>query len=181
MAVRDENEVSAKANVSVANVKRPQVAAEGNAVLKPRLEYRPMRPEDIDAIMAIEETIYPFPWTRGNFVDSLASGYGAWLCLHEGAMVGYAIMMMVIDEAHLLNISIAADRQRAGLGSELLEFLFASAKDAGARRMLLEVRPSNISGTALYRRYGFKEIGRRRGYYPAHGGREDAIVMERTL
>ncbi len=140
-----------------------------------------MQPGDIDAIMAIEEMIYPFPWTRGNFTDSLASGYSAWVCLLEGAMVGYAVMMPAVDEAHLLNISIAADRQRAGLGGELLEFLFATARAAGATRMLLEVRPSNASGGGLYRRYGFREIGRRRGYYPAHGGREDALVMERAL
>jgi len=152
-----------------------------NAVLKPRLTYRPMRLEDIDAIMAIEKTIYPFPWTTGNFVDSLASGYSAWVCLEGGVMAGYAVMMQAIDEAQLLNISIAAERQRAGLGSELLEYLFATAKASGAVRMLLEVRPSNVAGCALYRRCGFKEIGRRRGYYPAHGGREDAIVMERAL
>jgi ribosomal-protein-alanine N-acetyltransferase len=140
-----------------------------------------MRPEDIDAVMAIEKTIYPFPWTAGNFADSLASGYGAWVCLEDGAMVGYAVMMLVVDEVHLLNISIAAERQRTGLGGELLEFLLATAKAAGAVRMLLEVRPSNVSGGGLYRRFGFKEIGRRRGYYPAHDGREDAIVMERRL
>lgn len=152
-----------------------------NAVLKPRLEYRPMRVEDVDALMAVENAIYPFPWTAGNFVDSLTSGYGAWLCLEDGAVVGYAVMMLVLDEAHLLNISVAAERQRAGLGSALLEFLFDTAKAAGATRMLLEVRPSNAPGRALYRRYGFAEIGRRRGYYPAHGGREDAVVMERRL
>ncbi len=152
-----------------------------NAVLKPRLEYRPMRMEDVEAILAIEKAIYPFPWTAGNFVDSLASRYSAWICLEQGVMAGYAVMMMVLDEAHLLNISVAAERQRCGLGSELIEFLFATAKRAGAVKMLLEVRPSNVSGQALYRRYGFAEIGRRRGYYPAHGGREDAIVMERAL
>jgi ribosomal-protein-alanine N-acetyltransferase len=170
----------AKAGVSAAMIVRPQ-AAEGDAAFMPRLAYRPMRHEDLDAVMAIERTIYPFPWTAGNFTDSLASGYGAWIALEEGAMAGYAVMMPVVDEAHLLNISIAAERQRTGLGSELLEFLFATAKAAGAVRMLLEVRPSNISGLALYRRFGFREIGRRRGYYPAHEGREDAIVMERLL
>jgi ribosomal-protein-alanine N-acetyltransferase len=152
-----------------------------NAVLKPALAYRAMRAEDIDRIMAVEKLIYPFPWTAGNFVDSLTSGYEAWVCLEDGVMAGYAVMMMVVDEAHLLNISIAAERQRAGLGSELLEFMFATARAKGATRMLLEVRPSNVSGSALYRRFGFTEIGRRRDYYPAHGGREDAIVMERAL
>jgi ribosomal-protein-alanine N-acetyltransferase len=96
-------------------------------------------------------------------------------------MVGYAVMMFVVDEVHLLNIGIVAERQRAGLGGTLLEYLFQVARAAGAKRMLLEVRPSNASGGGLYRRYGFVEIGRRRGYYPGHGGREDAIVMERAL
>lgn len=152
-----------------------------NAVLKPRLEYRPMRADDLDAIMAIENAIYPFPWTSGNFSDSLASRYSARVCLQNGVLVGYAVMMLGVEEADLLNISIAADRQRTGLGSELLEYLFAIAKAAGAKRMVLEVRPSNVSGCGLYRRFGFAEIGRRRGYYPAHDGREDAVVMERVL
>lgn len=152
-----------------------------NAVLDPRLDYRPMRPEDVVDIMAIEKRIYPFPWTAGNFVDSLVSGYSSWICREDGIMVGYAVMMIGVEEAHLLNISIVAERQRAGLGGTLLGYLFAVARAAGARRMLLEVRPSNAAGCGLYRRHGFVEIGRRRGYYPGHGGREDAIVMERGL
>lgn len=152
-----------------------------SAAPKPRLDYRPMRPEDVAGIMTTEREIYPFPWTAGNFIDSLVSGYSAWICREEGVMAGYAVMMFVLDDAHLLNISIAADRQRRGLGGTLLEYLFGIAKQGGASRMLLEVRPSNVSGCALYRRYGFVEIGRRRGYYPAHGGREDALVMERQL
>ncbi|MDD5250859.1 MAG: ribosomal protein S18-alanine N-acetyltransferase [Rhodocyclaceae bacterium] len=152
-----------------------------NAVLQPRLDFRPMRLEDVDAIMAVEKTIYPFPWTAGNFIDSLTSGYSAWICREDGLMVGYAVMMLVLDEAHLLNIGIVAERQRAGLGGTLLDYLFQVARAAGARRMLLEVRPSNVSGCALYRHCGFVEIGRRRGYYPGHRSREDAIVMEREL
>ncbi|HEX8989714.1 MAG TPA: ribosomal protein S18-alanine N-acetyltransferase [Rhodocyclaceae bacterium] len=152
-----------------------------SAVLLPRLEYRPMLPGDLDAVMAIENEIYPFPWTRGNFADSLASRYEACIALRDGVLTGYAVMMMVIDEAHLLNISIALGQQRRGLGGELLDHLFDTARAAGAARMLLEVRPSNVAGIALYRRFGFREIGRRRGYYPAHGGREDGIVMERGL
>ena len=152
-----------------------------SAVLRPNLEYLPMRPEDIDEVMAIEKRIYPFPWTPGNFADSLSSAYSAWVCRENGVMLGYAVMMLALDEAHLLNISIAAERQRSGLGSMLLEHLFAVAKRTGAARMFLEVRPGNASGLGLYRRYGFIEIGRRRGYYPAHEGREDAIVMVRDL
>lgn len=152
-----------------------------NAVLKSRLEYRPMRPEDIADIVATEQRLYPFPWTAVNFVDSLVSGYSAWVAREGGAIVGYAVMMLVVDEAHLLNISIVAERQRTGLGATLLEYLVGVARAAGAKRMLLEVRPSNTSGCGLYRRYGFVEIGRRRGYYPRPGGREDALVMECAL
>ncbi|MDK9726159.1 MAG: ribosomal protein S18-alanine N-acetyltransferase [Sterolibacteriaceae bacterium MAG5] len=152
-----------------------------NAVLVPRLDFMPMAAADVPAIMETENRIYPFPWSAGNFADSLASGHSAWVCREAGAMVGYAVMMLVLDEAHLLNISVAAERQRGGLGSRLLEFLFEEAKAHGAARMFLEVRPSNASGLGLYRRFGFAEIGRRRGYYPAHDGREDAIVMARDL
>ena len=167
--------------MSVANLKRAQVAASGDVTLLPRLAYRRMIRADIPAVMTVENLIYPFPWSEGNFTDSLASGYSAWICSDAAGMVGYAVMMPVVDETHLLNISIVAERQRRGLGSALLEFLFAEARAGGALSMLLEVRPSNASGLALYRRYGFTEIGRRRGYYPGHEGREDAIVMRRML
>ena len=152
-----------------------------NAVLQPRLDYRPMHAEDLPAVMETENAVYPFPWTMGNFADSLASGHSAWVASENGVMVGYGVMMLVLDEAHLLNISIAAERQRCGLGSTLLEFLCGVARQAGATRMFLEVRTSNTAGLGLYRRYGFAEIGRRRGYYPGHDCREDAIVMARDL
>ena len=96
-------------------------------------------------------------------------------------MIGYAIMMRVLDEVHLLNISVLPELQRCGRGSALLTQLFDLARAQGATRMLLEVRPGNVSGQALYRRHGFVEIGRRRDYYPAHEGHEDAIVMARDL
>lgn len=152
-----------------------------SAVPKPRLEFVPMRETDVDAVVAAEGRIYPFPWSRGNFADSLAAGYSSWVCREEGELAGYAVMMVVMDEAHLLNLSILPERQRRGLGSDLLSHLFHVARQHGARRMLLEVRPSNVSGLALYRRFVFSEIGRRKGYYPAHDGREDAVVMEREL
>lgn len=140
-----------------------------------------MREADLDAVSAEERRIYPFPWTRGNFADSLASGHGAWLAMEDGRMTGYAVMMQVLDEGHLLNISVLTELQRAGRGSALLRHLFGLAKKKGATRMLLEVRHGNVSGTEFYMRHGFAEIGRRRDYYPAHEGREDAIVMARDL
>lgn len=143
--------------------------------------YRTMTTADLDTVAAAEQQIHSFPWTRDNFSDSLAAGYGAWLVLEDQCMTGYAVMMQALDEAHLLNISVLPDLQRSGRGSAFLLHLFQLARTQAVRRMLLEVRPGNMSGQALYRRHGFVEVGRRRDYYPAHEGREDAIVMARDL
>ncbi|MDD5176934.1 MAG: ribosomal protein S18-alanine N-acetyltransferase [Sterolibacterium sp.] len=146
-----------------------------------RFGFVPMKPSDLDAVLAVEQRVYAFPWTRGNFVDSLASGYSSWLMRDGEGMLGYAVMMLVLDEAHLLNISIVPERQQAGFGSVLLEHLFAVARSQAAVRMLLEVRPSNVAARAFYDRHGFVGIGERPGYYPAHQGREAALVMVRSL
>lgn len=148
-----------------------------SAVLKSVPEFVPMRPEDVDAVLAVEQGAYPFPWSRANFADSLASGYSAWTCRIAGDLVGYAVMMLVLDEAHLLNITVAPQWQQRGYGLLVMHHLFAVARTHGAKRMFLEVRPSNAPGQGLYSRLGFETIGRRRGYYPAGDGREDAVVM----
>ena len=150
-----------------------------NAVLGWRLA--PMQAEDIDAVSLIERRIYPFPWTRGNFADSLNSGYSAWLMREAGQVIGYGLMMLVQDEVQLLNIAIVPERRRQGLGDALLEHLSLVARRHGATRMFLEVRSSNAPALALYRRHGFAAIGVRRGYYPAHQGREDALVLAKDL
>lgn len=159
---------------------QPQVAADGNAA-PATLDWRPMQAADIDAVMAVETRIHPSPWTLGNFRDSLAAGHGAHVFWEAGVMVGYAVVTTIVDETHLLTIGVVAERQRQGIGGRMLERLFAAVRQQGAQRMLLEVRPSNLAALALYRRHGFAEIGRRRGYYPAGSGREDAIVMARSL
>jgi ribosomal-protein-alanine acetyltransferase len=147
-----------------------------------RLALRAMTHGDIEAVMRIERSIYPYPWTAGNFSDSLSSGYLCTVAELDGMMAGYAVMMFTPYEAHLLTIGIASGCQRRGWGSALLNALLEAARDAGAERVLLEVRPSNTPALALYRRNGFSEIGVRRGYYPADNDtREDAIVMERLL
>jgi [ribosomal protein S18]-alanine N-acetyltransferase len=157
-----------------------------SAQLKPNLQLRPMHMNDLDAIMQIEPTIYSHPWTRGNFSDSLNSGYSAWVLEENKEMIGYALMMMVLDEAHLLNLSIIKHRQKQGLGRYLLEHMITIAKRHKAANMFLEVRPSNISAIALYENMGFCEISVRRGYYPAdpkisETGREDAVLMGLAL
>ena len=149
-----------------------------SALPKPILELVPMRGADIDAVMAIEQRAHPFPWTRGNFVDSLKAGHSAWVFREGGALVGYGVLMMTIDDAELLDITVVPECQRRGLGGALLDRLFDVARGHGAKRMLLEVRAGNQSGLALYRGFGFVEIGHRRAYYH---GKEDAIVMAREL
>lgn len=154
-----------------------------NAVVKPLEErFEPMLLSDLEAVAAVESDIYPFPWTRGNFHDALAAGYSAWM-LRDGRreLIAYSIVMIAIDEAHLLNLSVARGYQRCGYGWRTLEWMARRARGYGARSMLLEVRPSNQDALRLYARYGFARIGTRRGYYPAHGGREDAIVMRIAL
>ena len=144
-------------------------------------QFRPMQLNDLDAIMAIEPYIYPYPWTRGNFSDSLNSGYSASVLLRNEVIIGYALVMMLLDEAHLLNLSVAKAYQKQGLGRILLEHMIQIAKNNQAANMFLEVRPSNISAIALYENMGFNEMAIRRGYYPAKNGREDAVLMGLAL
>jgi len=152
-----------------------------SAVLKSATELRAMQLADLPAVLAIENAIYPFPWTQGNFTDSLASGYECRLYLHHGELVGYAVLMLAADEAHLLNLSIAADRQRLGHGGCLLQQVCALARERGARLLYLEVRPSNAAALRLYARHGLQQVGLRRDYYPAAGGREDARILSLAL
>ena len=141
----------------------------------------PMASADIDQVLELERNIYPFPWTRGNFADSLASGYSAWLARTGDELAGYALLLLAGEEAQLLNLSVAPARQRTGLGSSLFEHLCRVARAGGGQRLFLEVRPSNAQALAFYRHHGLRQIGERRAYYPAAGGREDAIVMELPL
>lgn len=140
-----------------------------------------MTEADLDAVAEAEERIHRFPWTRGNFADSLAAGHACWLGLDGGRMAGYAVTMQVVDEIQLLNISVLPELQRGGRGSALLLRLFDLAGMHAATRMLLEVRDGNVAARGFYQRHGFDEIARRRDYYRNHEGREDAIVMARDL
>lgn len=152
-----------------------------SALPKPATIFRPMHFDDLERIMQIEPTIYSHPWSQGNFADSLHAGYSCWVYEEARAVIGYAVMMTVLDEAHLLNISIAQEHQGRGLGRALLNHLVDTAKRHGATMMFLEVRPSNKNAIALYESMGFNEFSIRKGYYPAHNGREDAILMGLAL
>ena len=143
--------------------------------------YRRMTVADLREVVAIEETIYPYPWTRGNFADSMQAGYHCWVVERAGVLVGYLIVMTAAGEAHLLNLSVAGPWHRRGNGREALGFALKLARDYGAGRILLEVRPSNQEALAIYASAGFSKAATRRGYYPAGNGREDAVVLQLQL
>lgn len=153
-----------------------------SAVLKPPvLQLAAMTPADIERVMVIESDIYEFPWTTGNFNDSIKAGYHCWLVASGETVIAYAVVMLGAGEAHLLNLSVARAAQGRGIGRQLLQDVMAAALAHGAHNMVLEVRPSNRAGRALYGKAGFAQLGVRKAYYPARGGREDALVLARAL
>lgn len=156
-----------------------------NAVLRRGHRLQPMTLAHLDAVMAIEVEAYPFPWTRGNFIDSLASGYPSRVLFDGGRrdrVIGYFVAMEGVDELHLLNLTVAPPEQGCGHGRAMLDALVSMCRDLHAPQLWLEVRLSNTRPREIYRRYGFREVGVRRGYYPAaEGQREDACVMSLDL
>lgn len=154
-----------------------------NAVLRPERALLPMSALNLDAVLAIEAAAYAFPWSRGNFVDSLASGYDARVLYGaDGQMLGYFVAMAGVDEMHLLNITVAPAHQHRGHARHMIDALVAACRARRAQQLWLEVRESNARARAIYLQRGFEQVGVRRGYYPApHGRREDAIVMSLVL
>ena len=154
-----------------------------NALLAPEPVLRAMGTHDLDAVSAIEASAYSFPWSRGNFIDSLAAGYRAQVLVDAGAgIVGYYVAMAGVEEMHLLNITVAPPWQRRGLACVMLDALEADCRAQRLAMLWLEVRVSNERARKLYARRGFAEVGLRRGYYPAAlSKREDAVVMSRRL
>ncbi len=138
---------------------------------------RKMAASDIGAVLAIEQAVQAYPWTRGNFCDAMESGYLCYVDENNGKLCGYAVLMAGVDEAELLNIAVAAEYQRKGMGGKMLKVMLQAAQDRGFSRVLLEVRASNLAAISLYHLAGFAKIGVRRDYYHNASGSEDAIVM----
>jgi len=157
------------------------------------LELGPLRVDDLEELMAIESGSYPFPWSRGNFVDSLASGYraqGLWQVPAERGLasgsgrtlVAYAWAMEAVEELHLLNLTVHPEHRRAGHARRMLDDLVRWALPRSLGWMWLEVRASNAAARRLYEAYGFEEAGLRRGYYPnVRSSREDAVLMRLNM
>ena len=152
-----------------------------SAVLREVPRFEPMREEELAVVLGIENSIYEHPWTRGNFADSLRAGYECWTYRVDARLLGYFVLIVAAGEAHLLNLSVAAESQRRGHGAALLAESVRISRQLGARNVYLEVRPSNRAAQALYARFGFRHIALRRGYYPAGTQREDALVFALPL
>lgn len=152
-----------------------------SAVFEIAHRLRPMAESDLPRIHRIELASHDYPWSIGNFADSMAAGYSMWVREADGEIIGYYAMMAGAGEAHLLNLTIAPSWRRHGLGRDLLEHCLAGACTHKAELLLLEVRISNTAAIALYRSSGFVDLALRRDYYPARGGREDALLMKLAL
>ena len=138
---------------------------------------RSMLPADLDAITAIEDQTYKFPWGRRIFSDCLMAGYLCVVFDDDTEVIGYAIVSVAAAEGHILNLCVEVGSQRQGLGGQLLEYLLGQCRRMDVARLFLEVRPSNNAAISLYESAGFSRLGIRKGYYQAVAGREDALVL----
>lgn len=153
-----------------------------NAVVRPAsLCFAPMQHQDIQAVMRIERACYSHPWSETIFHDCLRAGYQGTLVRFDETLAAYAMLTVAAGEAHLLNLCVAQQYRRQGIGAELLAYQLRKAQAARAETVYLEVRASNQAAQALYQAFGFNEIGFRPHYYPGHGAREDALVFAKTL
>jgi len=154
-----------------------------SAVLKPvEAHFEPMTEAQLEAVLALEQRTYAHPWQRKHFTDCLASGYQAQMLLADGQLLGYFVAMKGFEEVHLLNITVAPDRQRQGWAQVMLDALALWARGQGSQWLWLEARSGNTRAIHVYKAHGFRTVGTRRQYYPAADGqREDAMVMSLKL
>lgn len=154
-----------------------------SAVLKAmEARFEPLTAQHLDAVMRVEQQAYAHPWSHGNFIDTLASGYEAQLLMAGDTLLGYFVAMKGVDEVHLLNITVAPAHQAQGWGRVMLDALAIWSRGQGAQWLWLEVRVSNARALQIYERHGYRRVGERKAYYPAaNGRREDAVVMSFKL
>ena len=144
--------------------------------------FEPLALHNLEAVLGVEQQTYAHPWSRGNFVDTLNSGYEAQLLLAGDTLLGYFVAMKGVDEVHLLNITVATDYQRQGWARVMLDALTIWAKGQRADWLWLEVRVGNLRAVQVYESHGYRRVGLRKNYYPAiQGQREDAVVMSLPL
>jgi ribosomal-protein-alanine N-acetyltransferase len=148
---------------------------------EPPVYVRAMTHEDLSLVSDIERRSYDFPWSHGVFRDCLLAGYQCVVIDREGSVAGYAILSIAAGEAHILNLCVDPKRRAHGYGEQLLDEILARAREAEVQEIFLEVRPSNVTAIALYRKKGFHQIANRPQYYQAEEGREDAAVLSKKL
>jgi len=142
---------------------------------------RDMQYEDLAVVSDIERRSYEFPWSHGVFRDCLLAGYQSMVLIRAGRVVGYAILSIAAGEAHILNVCVEPEFRSMGYGERLVDELLFRARTASVRNIFLEVRPSNTTALALYRKKGFRLVANRPAYYQANAGREDAAVLVKKL
>lgn len=153
-----------------------------SAVLNdPFLNFRPMAESDLQEILAIEQSAYTHPWSAPIFQDCLRVGYCCWVLEQDGEIVSYSVMSIAAGECHILNLCVRPDVQNRGIGTYMLDYMLKLARQHKADTAFLEVRPSNRVARKLYNYAGFDVVGVRKDYYPAIIGREDALILARTL
>lgn len=141
------------------------------------INLRPMLAEDINKVMQVETSVYPYPWTKGILGDCLRTGYDCWIALDETRIIAHGVISVAAGESHLLNLAVDKPYQGQGIGCKMLLHLMDIARIKSAEMMLLEVRPSNKAAIHLYESTGFNEIGYRKAYYPSPTGKEDALLF----
>jgi [ribosomal protein S18]-alanine N-acetyltransferase len=150
-------------------------------LISPEVMIRPMRGTDVADVVAIERSSYQFPWSEGIFRDCLRVGYVCRVVTMSRQVVAYGVMSFGAGEAHILNLCVEQAHRCRGVGRQLLGSLIERASAARMSEAFLAVRPSNTAAIRLYLALGFEQVGMRRGYYQAVGGREDAAVLKRLL
>jgi ribosomal-protein-alanine N-acetyltransferase len=137
--------------------------------------------DDLSMVSDIERRSYEFPWSHGVFRDCLLAGYHCVVLERDGRVAGYGILSIAAGEAHILNLCIDPNYRSLGYGEQVLDAILARSRAANVREIFLEVRPSNVTALALYRKKGFHSVARRPAYYQASEGREDAAVLAKKL
>lgn len=151
------------------------------ALAESPISIRGMTHDDLAMVSDIERRSYEFPWSHGVFRDCLLAGYRSSVLIREERVAGYGILSIAAGEAHILNLCVDPEFRSMGYGEKLLNTLLSQARAASVREVLLEVRPSNKTALALYRKKGFFQVANRPAYYQSHEGREDASVLCKKL
>ncbi|MCH7834515.1 MAG: ribosomal protein S18-alanine N-acetyltransferase [Proteobacteria bacterium] len=148
---------------------------------EPPASIRPMTHEDMGFVSDIERRSYEYPWSHGVFRDCLLAGYQCIVLDRDERVAGYGILSIAAGEAHILNLCVDPSYRSHGYGERLLDEILFRARAASVREIFLEVRPSNQTALALYRKKGFHIVSNRPAYYQAQAGREDAAVLVKKL